>query len=88
GRPAAVFYRLLRVSPSKGGVFCAGRSSRAADDCRLYTDTLTSTRATSYLDSPGPGTWIYRLGVAANWLNDVNYGDVTVVSPPVTVTVP
>jgi hypothetical protein len=88
GRPAGVFYRLLRTNSSNGDVGCAGKPSHAADDCRLYTDTLTSTRATSYVDSPGPGTWTYRLGVAANWLNDVNYGDVTVVSPPVTVTVP
>ncbi len=37
---------------------------------------------------PGPGTWTYRVGVSANWLDDVRLGDVYVVSDPVTVTVP
>ena len=33
-------------------------------------------------------TLSYRIGLAANWLNDTRLGDVYVVSPPVAVTVP
>jgi hypothetical protein len=50
-------------------------------------ETVASTKATSFVDRPGPGTWTYRIGVAANWLNDPNLGDVTLLGRPVTVTV-
>ncbi|HEX6664921.1 MAG TPA: hypothetical protein VF025_14715, partial [Gaiellaceae bacterium] len=81
-----VFYRVLRV---KGpvAVSCAGTPAKAANDCRLYMDQKEVTRATSTIDRPGKGTWSYRIGVAANWLNDPSLGDIYVVSPPVTVTV-
>ena len=67
-------------------VFCAG--TRAADQCRLYPDLTAATRGTSYVDRPGKGTWTYRIGVSANWLDDERLGDVYVVSRPETVTVP
>jgi hypothetical protein len=51
-------------------------------------DPVGVARGTTFVDRPGAGTWIYRIGVSANWLNDVAYGDVTVLSQPVTVTVP
>jgi hypothetical protein len=89
-RPTAtgkVFYRVLR---EKGpvAVNCAGTPANAANDCRLYMDQRAATRTTSTIDHPGTGTWSYRIGVAANWLNDPSLGDIYVVSPPVTVTVP
>jgi hypothetical protein len=67
-------------------VLCAG--TRAADQCRLYTKPVATTRSGSYDDQPGPGTWTYRIGESANWLDDPHLGDVYVLSPPVTVTVP
>ena len=50
-------------------------------------EVATSRHPRSRID-PGAGNWSYRIGVAANWLNDPTLGDVYVVSPPVTVTVP
>jgi hypothetical protein len=80
-----VFYRILRAKAGTD-VACAGR--RGADQCRLYTEQRATTRATSFVDSPGPGTWTYRVGVSANWLDDPELGDVYVLSEPVTATVP
>jgi hypothetical protein len=88
-RPASatrVFYRILR-SQTQGAAFCAGRPENAADDCQIYMEAPAATHGTSFLDRPGPGTWTYRIGVSANWLDDFKYGDVYVVSDPVTVVV-
>ena len=82
---ASGFYRVLRTS-GPSDVFCAG--TRAADECRLYANLPASTRNTSDVDRPGPGTWTYRIGVSANWLDDERLGDVYVVSRPATATVP
>jgi hypothetical protein len=51
-------------------------------------ETRATTKGTSFVDNPGPGTWTYRIGVSANWLNDLQLGDDYVVSPPVTVRLP
>ena len=32
------------------------------------------------------GRWTYRIGIAANWVDDQNLGDVMVVSAPTTIT--
>jgi hypothetical protein len=84
----SVFYSVMRVKGPGGGVLCAGKSAPASDDCQLYMNVLTTTKGTSASDRPGTGTWDYRIGVSANWLDDPSLGDVYVVSPPVTVTVP
>ena len=49
---------------------------------------LKTLRKTSAVDRPGPGTWTYRVGAAANWIDDPELGDVFLLSNPVTVTVP
>jgi hypothetical protein len=86
-RTASAFYRILR-SNHPGSTACAGRLRNSADDCRLYMDLVpTATRSTSYVERPGPGNWTYRIGVAANWVNDPTLGDIYVVSRPVSVTV-
>ena len=85
---SSVFYRLLRMRSSADDVACAGKSAPASDDCELFMDSVTATVAPDVVDHPGRGTWTYRVGVAANWLNDPSLGDVYVVSPPVRVTVP
>jgi hypothetical protein len=82
----AVFYRVLRVPGNVPSVGCAG--TRAADDCRLYTEAPAATRTNEFVDRPGAGPWTYRIGVSANWLDDFAYGDVYVLSDDVTVTVP
>src|SRR6185312_11663086 len=48
----------------------------AADDCELTMQDLGARRSGRFVDKPGPGRWTYRLGLAANWLNDPFYGDV------------
>jgi hypothetical protein len=81
------FYRVLRTNTPGDAVLCAGKPAPASDDCELYMTDLATTDVPNLVDHPGRGTWKYRIGVAANWLNDPSLGDVYVVSPPVTVTV-
>jgi hypothetical protein len=84
----SLFYQLLRAKGPGNGVACAGKSAPAADDCELFANVVTATDGSQVVDHPGRGSWEYRIGVAANWLNDPSLGDVYVVSPPVRVTVP
>ena len=78
-----------RVLRAKGvDALCAGRLRNSSDNCQLYAEEVGSLRAASFDDRPGLGNWTYRIGVSANWLNDLKLGDVYVVSPPLTVTVP
>jgi hypothetical protein len=81
---AAGFFHVLRTHAGKD-VYCAGRANNAADNCELYIDDVTTTRGTSFVDRPGTGTWTYRIGIAANWADDPNLGDIYVVSAPRTV---
>jgi hypothetical protein len=69
-------------------VGCAGRLNNSADNCILSTQSIATTRATAFTDHPGTGTWSYRIGVAANWLDDPTLGDLYVISPPMTITLP
>jgi hypothetical protein len=84
----AIFYRILRAQGNGAGTGCAHRRGNASDDCRLYMDAVGATRTSTFTDRPPPGTWTYRIGTSANWLNDFAYGDVYVASTPVTVTIP
>jgi hypothetical protein len=81
-------YRILRGSGPQGGLSCAATPGDSSDDCRLYMDSPGATRTTSFTDHPGRGTWTYRIGIAANWLDDPRLGDIYVVSPAVTVRIP
>jgi len=81
----ATFYKLVRA-PGPTDVHCDIRPG-AADECLANTAPLKTLRGTSAIDRPGTGTWTYRVGVAANYLNDSTLGDIFIVSPPVTVTV-
>jgi hypothetical protein len=83
---AAGFYHVLRSNYPGGDVHCATRLNGSADNCALYTDSVATTTATSFTDRPPAGTWTYRIGIAANWLDDPKLGDVYVVGTPVTVT--
>jgi hypothetical protein len=54
-----------------------------ADRCELRTDVIGITRATRLVDrDPVPGA-VYRVGAAANWIDDPAQGDVFLVSEPV-----
>jgi hypothetical protein len=83
---SAVFYKLFR-SPAATDFICFSSGSGGADACTLVSVELRTTRRTEALDRPGPGTWTYRVGTAANWVNDSDLGDVFLFSKPVTVTI-
>jgi hypothetical protein len=85
---ASVFYRVLRKKGPGDGAACPGRLRNSPDSCQLFMDEVGSSRSTTFDDRPGHGTWTYRIGVAANWLDDPKLGDVYVVSGPVKVTIP
>jgi hypothetical protein len=84
---ASGFYHVLRTNDPVGDVKCPGRVNNSPDNCSLYTDSAATTRSTSFVDHPAAGTWTYRIGIAANWLDDPTLGDIYVVSKPVAVTV-
>lgn len=87
-RAASVFYRVFRSNAPDGGLACANSPGDASDDCRLFMESRAATKTTSFVDNPGHGTWTYRIGVSANWLNDPQLGDDYVVSPPVIARIP
>jgi hypothetical protein len=59
-----------------------GIYANAADSCELsFTAKLVgTTKGTTWTDRPGAGTWTYRLGISANWLDSPDFGDVYVFS--------
>jgi hypothetical protein len=80
----SVFFHVFR-SPAATPFNCS--TITPAEQCTLSgAQDLGTTRVSVFVDKPGPGTWQYRVGVAANWLNDPTYGDVYVLSAPATVT--
>jgi hypothetical protein len=85
---ASSFYRIIRTPGLDRGIGCAGRRNNSSDNCVLYGDSIATTTGTAFVDRPGTGMWTYRIGIAANWLDDPTLGDVYVVSTPVSVTVP
>ena len=84
-RGSRLFYKLFR-SPAVHDYLCQERSG--ANPCSFFSETVHAVRKTSALDRPGPGRWTYRVGVAANWVDDPQLGDVFLLSEPVMVTVP
>jgi hypothetical protein len=84
---ARAFYHVLRVQAGSD-VGCAGRVNNSSDNCIIQTNSIATTRGTSFIDRPGAGTWTYRVGVAANWVDDPALGDVYVVTKPAAVTIP
>ena len=86
GQPTGgtVFYRVWRSEGPTRGATCVP-VAKAPDDCRLSIVDLGARRDGRFVDRPGRGTWTYRLGLAANWLNSPLWGDVYSVGPPVTI---
>jgi hypothetical protein len=83
---SGVFYKLFRTQATTD-TYCEARGT-GADECELLPAPGHATRARAAVDRPPRGTWTYRVGVGANWLDDPARGDIFLVSPPVTVTVP
>jgi hypothetical protein len=85
-RDGTTSYTIYRRS-GPADVAC-GPIRNAPDLCTLYADRVGTTRATQFVDRPGKGTWSYRIGMTANWLNDPTAGDVYLFSRRLTVDVP
>jgi hypothetical protein len=62
------------------GLMCT--ATGGATLCSIEMEEVARGRDNVVIDRPGPGRWTYRVGVAANWLNDPEQGDVFVVSGP------
>jgi hypothetical protein len=88
GVPAggSVFYRIWR-GPLSGGDGFVCDPSPGARSCRVGLPEVGVASAGTFIDRPPRGTWIYRVAVAANWLNDPGYGDVYLVGKPIRVRV-
>jgi hypothetical protein len=56
--------------------------ARGVDRCDLRAETLVTTRDHTFVDHDPPPDAVYRVGVAANWLDDETRGDVFAISPP------
>jgi hypothetical protein len=81
-----VFYKVFR-SPASTDYICFARDP-GADQCTLVSVENQVVRGTAAVDRPGTGTWTYRVGTGANWVDDPGLGDIFLLSNPVTVTVP
>jgi hypothetical protein len=75
---AAVFYVVFR-SRRVDDTSCAAPGGAAT--CALQAAPIATTRRKTFVD-PTRGRWTYRVGVAANWLNDTSHGDVFLLSTP------
>jgi hypothetical protein len=76
---ARTFYKVYRASAAFPDLVC---EPRGVDRCELRAETLLTTREQQYVDPAPPPDATYRIGVAANWLDDENEGDVFALSPP------
>ena len=90
------FYHVLRsrpivsvddpaLQPRRDGIRCHEQPHgfSGAVDCALEMSLVGVTRDTVLLDRPPPGPWVYRVGVAANWIDDVDRGDILLLSEPI-----
>jgi hypothetical protein len=74
------------LPPGREGIRCLPPTG-GASDCRLEMTLIGRTRGTSFYDPDKlKGRWTYRIGIAANWVDDESLGDVMVVSEPTTFT--
>jgi hypothetical protein len=89
-----VFYSVFRsrpvvptsdptLPPGRDGIRCQQPDSpgyAGAADCALEMSLVGVTRSNRFLDRPPPGAWVYRVGLAANWRDDANPGNVLLLS--------
>ncbi|MCP9488172.1 MAG: hypothetical protein MSC30_20215 [Gaiellaceae bacterium MAG52_C11] len=78
-----VFYRVFRTAAAGADFDCLAGGS---PDCRLQMLPLGSTREARFTDGSPPEGALYRVGVATNWQNDADGGDVIALSTPVAAT--
>ncbi|MBA3383714.1 MAG: hypothetical protein H0T20_03560 [Actinobacteria bacterium] len=58
-----------------------------APRCTIEMTEVGRTRTSRFVDRVGPGQWTYRVGTAANWLDDESRGDPFVISRPLNISV-
>jgi hypothetical protein len=75
-----VFYRVWRGAAGSDGFTCP--PAPGARNCFVSLPEIGVTHTASYVDRPPPGRWVYRIAVAANWLDNPAFGDVYLVSAP------
>jgi hypothetical protein len=80
---AKTFYRVYRSTDAGGFPPDAVCERRGSDQCELRSETLVTTREHRLVDAVAPAGAVYRVGVAANWLDETDRGDVFAVSLPV-----
>jgi hypothetical protein len=78
-----VFYRVWRA---RGDGFSCPQLA-GAPLCNITMQEVGVTREPAFVDRAPRGRWMYRIAIAANWLNDPGYGDPYVVSRPLTLAV-
>jgi hypothetical protein len=76
-----VFYRVWRAKSD--GFSCPPRAG--APLCNITMPEVGVTHDASFVDKAPPGRWVYRVAVAANWLNDPTFGDPYLISRAVSV---
>jgi hypothetical protein len=86
--PGKVFYSIYRTAGSTDTL--CGLVKNAPSFCVLREEAqaIGTTRTTRWIDRPSAGTWTYRVGIVANWLDSMQQGDVYVFSRSVTVRAP
>lgn len=79
-----VFYKVFRGPPAAADEFrCNGDT---AQRCNYQGVEIGVVSRAAFVDYAPIGTWAYRVGVGANWLNDPSAGDIYVLSKHVLVT--
>jgi hypothetical protein len=71
------------LPPERDGIRCLDPSPddyAGAADCRLEMSRVGETRSNRFTDRPPGGPWVYRVGLAANWRDDPEAGDVLLIS--------
>jgi hypothetical protein len=81
-----VFFRVWRGRSD--GFTCSTSTAPGGRICNVNLPEVGTTHEDRFIDRPGPGRWVYRVAVAANWLNDAGYGDPYLFSTPVAVNRP
>ena len=72
--------------PAYDGIRCVPK--KGAQHCTFEMEPVASTRGTEYVDRPPKGEWSYRVAMVANWDNDLEAGDILLVSGPADIKVP
>jgi hypothetical protein len=80
-----VFYRIWRGRSGAGDGFTCSQPQVGGRSCVVALPEVGVTREPVFEDRPGKGRWVYRVTVAANWLNDPAQGDIYLVSRPVVI---